>query len=74
MVQRKNNILIVGLPTPKWVRLSNGRTFLSKYQRRKSDLAANVTMRRRYKSDPDEADKVVEECKEVKEKSQKPSK
>ena len=74
MVQRKNNILIVGLPTPKRVRLSNGRTFLSKYQRRKSDLPASVRMRRRYKSDPDEADKVVEECKEVKEKSQKPSK
>ena len=71
MVQRRNNIIMVRLPNPKSVILRNRRIFLVKYERRKKkkgDLPANVTTGRRYKKYLEEADNVVEECKELEEK------
>ena len=52
MIGRRNNIVMVRLPTPKRVRIPNGRTFLAKYERRERiDLSANVAIKIKYKKE-----------------------
>ena len=51
MFNRRNNIVMVNrLTTPKKDTRPDGKTFMAKYRRRrKNDLPANITIRRRYK-------------------------
>ena len=48
-MRRKNNYVMRRLNTPKRVTLPNGRIFIERYKRvSRSQLPANVTIRRRY--------------------------
>ena len=50
MVRKRNNVVMVRLPTPKGVTVPNGRLLLVECKhRRESELSANAATRRKYK-------------------------
>ena len=68
MVRRRNNIVMVRLPTPKRATLSNGRAFMANYERRKKcDCPPNIR-EEGIKKELEEEDRAVVECKWVREK------
>lgn len=69
IVRKRNNSIMVRLPTPKKKSLPNGRTFMTKYERgKKSNPSSNVTIRRRYKNELEDVDREAAIFKRLKEK------